>query len=263
MQRSFVFTVDVGNTSTSFGLFPLQKAKGARRPSHFSVFPTYQIKKSLRLRSVLHSFKRRAKLSPLNTKVVVSSVVPTLDQTLKRECQRILARPFFVTGRTPGRVKIRTKKPSEVGPDRLVNARAAMALAKGPAIVIDFGTATTFDCIGPKSDYLGGLIVPGPKISAEALCEKTACIPLIPFTKPHLLIGRTTKGAVQSGLYHGYRGMVSGIVRLLKKKMGRSTRVYMTGGQSPWILKGLKFSFRYLPYLTHLGLYHVAQDKAE
>lgn len=167
---------------------------------------------------------------------------------------------MFVTGRTRGRVKILYRNPSEVGADRIVNARAVMEFWKGPSIVVDFGTATTFDCVTARGEYLGGVIAPGPVISAEALYQKTAKLPLVLLKKPAVILGQTTLGSIQSGLYHGYRGLVKEIIFHLQKKMGPRTHVFSTGGQAHWILKGLGIIDENIPDLTLVGLYFIWQD---
>jgi type III pantothenate kinase len=126
--------------------------------------------------------------------------------------------------------------------------------------VIDFGTATTFDCISAKREYLGGVIAPGPVISAEALYERTAKLPLVTLSKPAKILGQNTLESIRSGLYHGYRGLVLEIVSQLKKKLGPKTKVFSTGGQAHWILKGLPIAAPFHPYLTLDGLYFLWRD---
>lgn len=193
--------------------------------------------------------------------VIISSVVPSIDATLRKETVSLFGvKPHFVSVRTPSIVKVLYRNPREVGADRLVNARAAVEGHTGPSIVIDFGTATTFDCISSDKEYLGGVIAPGPVISAEALYQRTAKLPYVVLNKPARILGRNTEESIQSGLYNGYRGLVKEIVVQLKSVMGSRTKVLATGGQARWILKGLSLVDKYDPHLTLLGLYCLWKD---
>ena len=168
----------------------------------------------------------------------------------------------FVNYTTSRRIRVRTRHPSEVGADRIVNARAAVALVRGAAIVLDFGTATTFDCVTANHDYIGGVIAPGPVISAEALYTRTAKLPLVVLLgKPAQPLGRDTRQSIQAGLYHGYRGLVKEIVLQLKKKLGPTTKVLATGGQAKWILKDLGVVDKHESHLTLFGLKLMWQDR--
>jgi type III pantothenate kinase len=200
---------------------------------------------------------------PLETvhDILISSVVPRVDRSLCKDLKALFSlTPRFVSASSPSKIKIHYKSPSEVGADRLVNARAAWALHKGPSIVIDFGTATTFDCISGKGEYLGGVIAPGPVISAEALYQKTAKLPFVLLEKPVQILGRNTLESIQAGLYYGYRGLVQEITLQLKRQLGGNPKVFATGGQAHWILKGVKIVDAFVPHLTHLGIYFYWQD---
>ena len=133
--------------------------------------------------------------------------------------------------------------PSEVGADRIVNGVAAFEKYGGPCVIVDFGTATTFDCVSAKGEYLGGVICPGIGISADALFERTARPPRVEIRKPARVIGTNTVGSLQSGLYYGYLGLVDGILELLLAELlGNETRVLATGGLGPMIGKNSKTS---------------------
>lgn len=256
-----LLTIDVGNTSTSFGLFSQLDARRHPRP-HFEIDEKTDTFRSFA--SARQFFLKRAKAclsQPKTTAVMISSVVPSVDTVLKRVVRSFGApSPIFVSSRTPSQIKIRYKKPSEVGSDRLVNARGAVALASPPLIVVDFGTATTFDCVSSRNEYLGGVIAPGPVISSEALFQRTAKLPRVKLTKPAKILGQNTVESIRSGLFHGYRGLVVEIVKELKKKMGSRTTVLATGGQARWILKGLPFIRSFVPHLTHVGLFYLWKD---
>jgi type III pantothenate kinase len=144
--------------------------------------------------------------------------------------------------------------PAEVGADRIVNAVAAFERYGGPCVIVDFGTATTFDCVSVKGEYLGGVICPGIGISADALFERTARLPRVEIRKPSRVIGSNTVGSLQSGLYYGYLGLVDGILELLLAELGPDTRVLATGGLGPMIGTGSKYIKHVDDFLTLEGL---------
>lgn len=251
--------MDVGNTATSFGVFALTSS----RPSlpRTAVITSHQIpQKKIFDRFITEKLFKLTRAMNLRG-IIISSVVPAVDAPLRSQLQARFRVPVhFVTAKSKSKIKIHYKKPSEVGADRLVNARAAIEYARGASIVIDFGTATTFDCITARAEYLGGVIAPGPMISAEALYNKTAKLPLVLLEKPAKILGRNTMESIQSGLYHGYRGLVKEIVIQLKKQLGSHTTVFATGGQAKWILKGVAGVDRVVPHLTLIGLYYYWKD---
>lgn len=251
MTKKHLLVVDVGNTATTSALFTISTNP---HPSPFLV--TTISTKDIALGRFAKHFSKH----PIED-VIVSSVVPKVDGTLWKDIKNTFGlTPHFVSAKTPSKVKVHYKNPREVGADRLVNARAAVALWTGPSIVIDFGTATTFDCISNRQEYLGGVIAPGPVISAEALYQRTAKLPLVLLDKPAKILGQNTLESIQSGLYHGYRGLVKEIVAELKKKLGPKTKVFSTGGQAHWILKGMPLVTAFYPHLTLVGLYHLWAD---
>ncbi len=193
---------------------------------------------------------------------MISSVVPHIETNLKQSLLFLNAPITFVSARSPSTVSVRYKIPSEVGADRIVNARAAAELHSGAAIVIDFGTATTFDCLSSRHEFLGGVIAPGIVISAQALTQRTAKLPPVTLNKPARILGRNTVECIQSGLYHGYRGLVKEIVARLLEKLGNRTRVFTTGGQARWILKGTALDQKNIPHLTLMGLFFLWHDLA-
>jgi len=149
---------------------------------------------------------------------------------------------------------VKYENPAEVGADRIVNGVAAFEKHGGPCIVVDFGTATTFDAISKNGEYLGGVIAPGLGISAEALFERTARLPRIDIRKPDRVIGSTTVGSLQSGLYFGYLGLVDGILAHLLDEMGKQTKVIATGGLAELIAGGSKYISGVDDLLTLEGL---------
>ena len=165
------------------------------------------------------------------TGVAISSVVPPALHALRRASQRYFrAEPLVVGPGVKTGLPIRTDNPREVGADRVVNAVAAFARCKGACIVVDFGTATTFDCISPKGEYLGGAITPGLKISLDALVSRAAKLPRVEIDTPPQAIGRNTEEAMQSGTLFGYAALTDGLVRRLAAEMGGEVAVIATGG---------------------------------
>jgi type III pantothenate kinase len=249
-----LLVVDVGNTATSFGLYRNAHAP-TMAPNAVSTIGTPMLKNATALAARLRRF-------PARISCIVSSVVPGVDASLRRHLKRAgCSDAHFVTYSTSRRIRVKTDRPSEVGADRIVNARAALELVDGAAIVLDFGTATTFDCVTARGEYVGGVIAPGPVISAEALYTKTAKLPLVLLEKPAHALGRNTRDSIQAGLYHGYRGLVKEIVFQLKRKLGANTKVLATGGQSKWILKDMVVVDKHEPYLTLFGLKLMWQDR--
>lgn len=165
----------------------------------------------------------------------VCSVVPPLNDALKRMCRKYLSlEPLFIDPRDQDLVRINYYPPEEVGSDRIVNAIAAIEFWGSPAIVVDFGTATTFDAVGPAGDYEGGLIFPGIGIASEALFTRTAKLPRVEFRRPGSLVGKSTEESIQSGLYFGYVNMIGGILRQLKEDL-HGAAVIATGGYAGMI----------------------------
>jgi type III pantothenate kinase len=173
--------------------------------------------------------------------IIVSSVVPPLDSTLRQVCERYFkVRPLFVEPGIKKGMPVHYDKPAEVGADRIVNGVAAFEKYGGPCVVVDFGTATTFDAVSAKGDYLGGVITPGIGISADALFTRTARLPRVDIKKPQRIIGTNTVGSLQSGLYYGYLGLVDGILERLQGELGQA-KVIATGGLAALIGKGSKY----------------------
>src|SRR2546423_11055086 len=162
--------------------------------------------------------------------IIISSAVPPMDSTLREVCERYFhLKPLFVEPGVKTGMPVHYENPAEVGADRIVNGVAAFEKYGGPCVVVDFGTATTFDAVSKKGEYMGGVIAPGIGISAEALFERTARLPRVDIRRPTRVIGTTTVGSLQSGLYYGYLGLVDGILERLLEEMGEETRIVATG----------------------------------
>ncbi len=164
------------------------------------------------------------------TAIVISSVVPPARPALEEMGVRYFGiQPLFIEATMDLGMPVRYHPPADVGADRIVNAVAAYAQFGGPAIVVDFGTATTFDAISPQGEYLGGVIAPGIGISAEALFLRAARLPRVEIRPPSKIVGDSTVGSIQSGLYWGYAGLVDGILRRMKEEL-ENPYVVSTGG---------------------------------
>ena len=165
------------------------------------------------------------------------------------EIRPLIVGPGLKTG-----MPILYENPAEVGADRVVSGIAAFEKYGGPVIVVDFGTATTFDAVSEKGEYLGGAIAPGIQISAEALYLRTARLPRIEIKKPERAVGRTTVSSMQSGLYFGYHGLVSSIIKSIKEEIGRQAKVVATGGSAPLFIKTIGVIDCFEPNLVLDGL---------
>ena len=248
-----LLAIDLGNTNTVFGVYD-----GERLTMHWRL--STQKNRTLDEYGIL--LRNLFALEKLDASrihaVIIASVVPPLDAVLHDMVVSYFSiEPFFVTHENAG-IPILYTDPREVGADRIVNAVAALRKYGKPAIIVDFGTATTFDAITAAGEYLGGVIAPGIVISAEALYEHAARLPRIDIQKPKDVIGRTTVGSMQSGLFYGYVSLVDGILTRMKLELGEDTRVIATGGQAPFICQESRLIEAIDPNLTLDGLQLVA-----
>jgi type III pantothenate kinase len=222
-----LLAVDVGNTQTHFGTF-----RDDELVEHWR-FATVRQSTADQLGSALRSLLdlRGLRFEDIDASIV-SSTVPALGPEWREVAERYLGHEMHVVG--PGvrtGMPIRYDNPREIGPDRLVNAVAALERLGGPCVVVDFGTAITFDAVSAAGEYLGGLIMPGIEISLEALTERAAALPKVDITvAPRSLIGKTTIDAIRSGVVHGTAGAVDAIVGRLRSELGEGTRALGTGG---------------------------------
>jgi type III pantothenate kinase len=240
---SMLLTLDVGNTNTVLGLYRLASDELI---THWRI-------STLRTQTAdeygvlfLNLFGMRKVESTEVSAIIISSVVPPLESTLRQVCERYFnLKPMFVEPGIKTGMPILVDNPTEVGADRLVNSVAAFGRYGGPCIVVDFGTATTFDVVSAKGEYMGGAIAPGLAISAEALFARAARLSRVDVKKPAKVVGTNTVAAVQSGLYYGYIGLVDGVLeRILKETRGPDSadpKIIATGGLAHLIVDDSRF----------------------
>ncbi|UCC39425.1 MAG: type III pantothenate kinase [Candidatus Aminicenantes bacterium] len=245
-----LLAIDIGNTNVVVGIF-----QGEKLIKHWKIRTEREKTCDEYGMSFLNLFAFSGlKVDDIES-VIFSSVVPPLTPVFQVLSQNLFQIKALVVG--PGLktgMPILYENPLEVGADRVVAAVAAFEKHGGPAIVVDFGTATTFDAISANGEYLGGAIAPGIQISAEALFIKTAKLPRIEIRKPKKAIGRTTVSSMQSGLYFGYIGLVSNIIEEVKRELGKETSVISTGGFAVQICKNIESIDFHEPYLVLDGL---------
>jgi type III pantothenate kinase len=261
-----LLVIDVGNTNTVLGVFA--RVSKVHAGEEATAPPRYErLVAQWRVSTIWNHtvdeygvlFRSLFAMDDLDASgihgIIISSVVPPLDSTLRQVCERYFKlKPLFVEPGVKTGMPVQYENPAEVGADRIVNGVAAFEKYGGPCVVVDFGTATTFDCVSAKGEYIGGVICPGIGISADALFQRTARLPRVDIRKPGRVIGSTTVGSLQSGLYYGYLGLVDGILAELLQEMGKDTKVIATGGLASMIGTASKYIKTVDDHLTLEGL---------
>ena len=245
-----LLAIDVGNTNTVLGAF-----EGAQLLQQWRV-ETSLARTSDEWGILARQLMGASGVDPARVRAIaVSSVVPPLASALERMASRWFGvKPLFVGPGVKTGMPILYESPREVGADRVVNAVAAYARWKTGLIVVDFGTATTFDAVSQKGEYLGGAISPGVTISMEALFRNASRLPRVEFARPPSVVGRNTVASIQSGLVYGYVGLVDGICERMAAELGFSPKVVATGGLAP-LVAGLSRSITEVDeHLTLEGL---------
>jgi type III pantothenate kinase len=250
-----LLAIDVGNTNIVVGVFD-----GERLVADFRTH-TDPRTTSDELALLFHGLLTSAAIDTEDIDaIVISNGVPALARPLEEVAlRRFNTTPVLVGPGTRSGMRILYEDPRQVGGDRIANAIGAREVYGSPAIIIDFGTATTFDCVGPKGDYLGGAIAPGIQISLDALVSHAARLTRVELVAPPAAIGRNTVTSVQSGLMYGYVGLIEGIVARLKREIGGNPKVIATGGQAD-ALSGLTSAIDVVDQritLTGLRLIHL------
>lgn len=248
-----LLAVDVGNTNTVLGLWRGDELVRSWRLTSRRDATADEI--ALSVRGLFSSGHLGGPQELVPMRVIVASVVPSLRFPLRQALRQLFERePVFVEPGVKTGMPILYDMPQEVGADRIVNAVAAFERLGGPCIVVDFGTATTFDVVTAKGEYAGGVIVPGIAISAEALFEKAARLWRVEIRRPERVVGKTTAGSIQSGLYFGYLSLVDGMIDRITSEIGGKPRVIATGGLAELFGGGSERIGEIDPLLTLRGL---------
>jgi len=268
-----LLAVDIGNTNITLGVFNTNLE--TQQNSRIEIIPIRQPKTTPLTVSWRLSTTPSATADEYGTKILdlmhyavierrqikaiaIANVVPSLTPIFEELSQKYFKIKPLIIGKN---VKIPIPNlydnPKEVGADRIVNALAVYARFGGPCIVVDFGTATTFDCITKKGEYAGGIIVPGPILAAESLALHTAKLPKVEMAKPQHLIGKNTVESIQSGLYFGYLSLVDGLIERLRTDLGKNAKIVATGGLASLIASDSIFIRKenVIPDLTLEGIY--------
>lgn len=251
-----LLAIDIGNTNVTLGVFKLQPGQSSQKLVKIWRLSTnknmtddeYGIKI---LNLLYYSSIDANQIKGIGIANVVPSLNPAFIEMSKKYFNKT---PIFVDSSSLNSKKILYDNPVEIGADRIANAVAAFDMFGGPAIIIDFGTATTFDCIDKKGSYLGGVIAPGPAISSEALAKRTAKLPRVEICKPDKVIGKSTIKGIQSGLYYGYAGLIKEILFRIKLEMEDKVKIIATGGLANLIVPEIRGVSKVVPELTLEGI---------
>lgn len=254
-----LLAIDIGNTNITFGIF-----QGSKIIKRFDI-PTKRVIHSRRGRfpATLFSSKRdparyytgwRENVQNIDA-AVICSVVPAATKILGRDLKGALGiKPYYIGKDIRVPIKNLYRKPAQVGQDRLVNAFAGVKIYGAPLVIVDFGTAITFDIISKNKEYMGGMILPGLNISLEALNQRTALLPKIKLARPKEFIGRDTKNSMLSGIIYGFAALTDDLVMRIKDKIGRDAKVIGTGGNINLMGKFCRKINKIDPDLTLKGL---------
>ncbi len=242
--------IDIGNTNIVIGVY-----QGEQLVNHWRVATGRERTADEYAALLLFLLQQAGRSAADVDDAAIASVVPQLTGGFVELCRHYLnIDPLVVDIGVKTGVRLRIENPREVGADRVVNAAAVFRRYGGPACVVDFGTATTFDAISAEGDYLGGAITPGIGIAAWALTERTARLPRVDIVKPAAVIGRGTVQAMQSGLFFGYVGLVEGMVARFRQELGAALHVIATGGLAELVAQGTDVFEAVDPWLTLEGL---------
>jgi len=232
-----LLVIDAGNSNITLGVF-----RGAELVAQWRLL-TDRDKTGDQYGAEIRDLVEQASIDRQEIEgIAIASVVPPLDRHFRQISESSFGlKPLFVDHTTDTGLKILYDSRADIGADRICDAAAAVTKYGAPCIVVDFGTATTFNAVNAANEYLGGVIAPGIKISAEALFSRAAKLPRVEIKRPEKVIATSTIGAMQSGLYHGYAGLVDGLLEKMIAEMGSRPRVIATGGLAPLIAGASKF----------------------
>ncbi len=244
-----LLTIDIGNTNITLGVFDGEtivhswrlSTEITRTEDEYGVF----------LKNLLKEINSEKQI----TQAIISSVVVQLTERLQIALKKYMGiESLVVSHKIKTNVKLKTDNPSQIGADRIANACAAAKLYSVPAIVVDFGTATSFDIVDKNNEFIGGIITAGMKIQAEALSSKTSKLPKLNIEAPENAIGRNTIDAMLSGIVRGHAAMIDGLIKECEEELGSKATIIATGGYSSVISKYLRRKFDYInPDLTLIG----------
>ncbi len=257
-----LMAIDIGNTNIKVGVVDTDT-----KESEFNIQAGFRLTTSenytsdelgIRVKTILRDNINRINPYKMNA-IICSSVVPSLNHTITNMASRYLGHiPYFVTHKTNLGMNISYQNPEEIGADRIVNAVAVNKLYNAPAIIIDFGTATTFCALSKERGYLGGLIVPGVLISLDALSKKAAKLPQVELIKPDKVIGNSTRMAMVSGTYYSAIGGIERICLRIKEEMNEDNiQIIATGGLANFLSKEAKLFDIVDPFLTLKGILEI------
>src|SRR6056300_1346615 len=244
-----IIAIDIGNSETTVGVGNSSKWESYR----------YTTRKTITSDELFMMFNTTIDLSKTNDEIVdgaiVCSVVPQITESVVSAINKFTSKDVLVVG--PGvktGLKVNIDNPKELGPDRIANSVAGYKIAKSDVIIVDLGTATTFDVVNNKKEYLGGAIAPGIKISLDALTSKTASLKSVELDLPKKVIGKNTYEAIQSGLIFGHASMIDSMIERLLQELGTKPKIILTGGLSSIIQPALNLNTQYEGNLTLVGL---------
>jgi type III pantothenate kinase len=249
-----LLALDVGNTNTTLGLYKLD-GKKTELAAHWRV-ATHRAQTVDEYGVLFVNLFEMHGMSPSQvTDIIIASVVPPVDSTLRQVCETYFhVEPMFVEPGIKTGMKLLIDNPTEMGADRIADCVAAIEKYGGPCIVVDFGTATKFEAISEKGEYLGGAIAPGLGLSAEALFSRAARLYRVDIKRPDKVIATNTVGHLQSGLYYGYIGLVDGIIERMIAEFGRQPRIVASGGLARMIAADSRYIQEIDDLLTLDGL---------
>ncbi len=220
-----LLAIDIGNSAAKFGIFD-----GENLVKKFTV-PTVFAHSAAEIYNLI-----RDEIDDEISFVVISSVVTELENSYRKLAEKILnAEVLFISNEFDSGLQIKYNPPNALGVDRLIAAFAAVEKYGKPIIICDFGTATTIDAVNSKSEFCGGIIAPGMNILADALFQRTSKLPKVEIKKPENIFGNSTISSIQSGIYHGYIGLVDGILQKMIAELGETPKIIATGGLAPLI----------------------------
>jgi type III pantothenate kinase len=250
-----LLALDVGNSNTVLALYNYLADGSAEVVANWRI-TTSRVQTSDEYGILFRDlFALRQMATDVVDAIIISSVVPPIDSALRLVCEKHFnIKPVFVEPGVKTGLPVLVDNPAEVGADRIVNCVAAFERFGGPCIVVDMGTATTFDVISAKGEFVGGAIAPGLGIAADALFEHAARLPRVDVRRPAKIIGTSTTDNIQIGLYYGYIGLVDGILDRMMAELGAETRLVATGGLATLIAGGSKFKLEVDEMLTLTGL---------